>query len=52
MITKEYDGEVHVDKSELATPHGTWGGAAAGAANGIRFPPAAPAAAAVGAAGG
>lgn len=52
VITKDYNGEVHVNKDELATRHGAWGGAAAGAAIGILFPPAVLAAAAVGAAGG
>jgi uncharacterized membrane protein len=31
---------VHVNKDEMATRHGGWGGAAAGAVVGILFPPA------------
>jgi uncharacterized membrane protein len=40
VVTKTYDGRVHVNKDELATRHGAWGGAAAGAVVGILFPPA------------
>ncbi|HEY2550578.1 MAG TPA: DUF1269 domain-containing protein [Streptosporangiaceae bacterium] len=39
VVTKD-DGKVHVNKDELATRHGAWGGAAVGAAIGILFPPA------------
>jgi len=38
VVTKD-DGRVHVNKDELATRHGAWGGAAVGAAIGILFPP-------------
>jgi uncharacterized membrane protein len=38
VVTKD-DGKVHVNKDELATRHGAWGGAAVGAAVGILFPP-------------
>jgi uncharacterized membrane protein len=38
VVTKD-DGKVHVNKDEMATRHGAWGGAAAGAAIGILFPP-------------
>jgi uncharacterized membrane protein len=55
VVTKD-DGHVHVNKDEMATRHGAWGGAAVGAAIGILFPPAvigtALAGAAVGAVGG
>lgn len=40
MITKDASGKVHVNKDEMATRHGGWGGAAAGAVIGILFPPA------------
>ena len=50
VVTKDYDGEVHVNKDEMATRHGAWGGAAAGAVIGILFPPAIIGTAAVGAA--
>jgi uncharacterized membrane protein len=30
VITKDEAGKVHVDKDEMATRHGAWGGAAAG----------------------
>ena len=40
VVTKDYDGKVHVNKDEMATRHGAWGGAAAGAVIGILFPPA------------
>lgn len=39
VITKDEAGKVHVDKDEMATRHGAWGGAAAGAIIGILFPP-------------
>jgi uncharacterized membrane protein len=41
---------VHLNKDEMATRHGAWGGAAIGAVVGILFPPAIIAGAAVGAA--
>jgi uncharacterized membrane protein len=50
VVTKDDDGKVHVDKDEMATRHGGWGGAAVGAAIGILFPPALIASTAVGAA--
>ncbi len=39
VVTKDEDGKVHVNKDEMATRHGAWGGAAAGALVGILFPP-------------
>jgi uncharacterized membrane protein len=39
VITKDSAGKVHVNKDEMATRHGAWGGAAAGAVVGILFPP-------------
>ena len=39
VITKDAAGKVHVNKDEMATRHGAWGGAAAGAVVGILFPP-------------
>lgn len=39
VVTKDEAGKVHVNKDELATRHGAWGGAAAGAVIGILFPP-------------
>jgi uncharacterized membrane protein len=39
VVTKDADGKVHVDKDEMATRHGGWGGAAVGAVLGILFPP-------------
>jgi uncharacterized membrane protein len=39
VITKDDKGKVHVNKDEMATRHGAWGGAAAGAVIGILFPP-------------
>jgi uncharacterized membrane protein len=39
VITKDSSGKVHVNKDEMATRHGGWGGAAAGALVGILFPP-------------
>jgi uncharacterized membrane protein len=40
VVTKDDKGKVHVNKDEMATRHGGWGGAAAGAVIGILFPPA------------
>jgi uncharacterized membrane protein len=40
VVTKDADGKVHVNKDEMATRHGGWGGAAAGAVVGLLFPPA------------
>ena len=40
VVTKDDQGKVHVNKDEMATRHGAWGGAAAGAAVGLFFPPA------------
>jgi uncharacterized membrane protein len=39
VVTKDTGGKVHVNKDEMATRHGAWGGAAAGAVVGILFPP-------------
>ncbi len=39
VITKDDAGKVHINKDEMATRHGAWGGAAAGAVVGILFPP-------------
>jgi uncharacterized membrane protein len=39
VVTKGANGKVHVNKDEMATRHGAWGGAAAGAVVGILFPP-------------
>lgn len=39
LVTKDDRGNVHVNKDEMATRHGAWGGAAAGAVIGILFPP-------------
>jgi uncharacterized membrane protein len=50
VVTKDDAGMVHVNKDEMATRHGAWGGAAVGALIGILFPPAIVASAAVGAA--
>jgi uncharacterized membrane protein len=50
VVTKDQDGKVHVNKDEMATRHGAWGGAAAGALVGILFPPSIIATTAVGAA--
>jgi uncharacterized membrane protein len=50
VVTKDSTGDVHVNKDELPTRHGAWGGAAVGAAVGILFPPAIIGSAAVGAA--
>ena len=50
VVTKDKDGRVHANKDEMATRHGAWGGAAAGAVVGILFPPSIIATAVVGAA--
>jgi uncharacterized membrane protein len=50
VVTKDDDGKVHVNKDEMATRHGGWGGAAVGALIGCLFPPAFIAATATGAA--
>ena len=50
VVTKDVGGKVHVNKDEMATRHGAWGGAAVGALVGIIFPPAIIATAAAGAA--
>lgn len=50
VVTKDSSGKVHVNKDEMATRHGGWGGAAAGAVVGILSPPAVLASALVGAA--
>ena len=50
VVTKDSSGKVHVNKDEMATRHGGWGGAAAGAVIGILFPPAILGSAVVGAA--
>ena len=50
VVTKDDEGKVHVNKDEMATRHGAWGGAAVGALVGILFPPSIIAAAAAGAA--
>ncbi|MCW2548409.1 MAG: hypothetical protein JWN96_2869 [Mycobacterium sp.] len=39
VITKDPGGKVHVGKDAMATRHGAWGGAAAGALVGLLFPP-------------
>jgi len=52
VVTKDPSGKVHVNKDEMATRHGGWGGAAVGAVVGILFPPAIIGAAAVGGAAG
>jgi uncharacterized membrane protein len=39
VVTKDDKGKVHVNKDEMATRHGAWGGAAVGAVIGILFPP-------------
>jgi uncharacterized membrane protein len=39
VVRKDESGKVHVNKDEMATRHGGWGGAAAGAVVGILFPP-------------
>jgi uncharacterized membrane protein len=50
VVTRDDDGKVHVNKDEMATRHGAWGGAAVGALIGCLFPPAIIATAVVGAA--
>ena len=50
VVTKDNTGKVHVNKDEMATRHGAWGGAAVGAVVGILFPPSIIVGAAVGAA--
>ena len=50
VVTKDDAGKVHVNKDEMATRHGAWGGAAVGAVVGILFPPAIIGSAIVGAA--
>jgi uncharacterized membrane protein len=50
VVTKDDAGKVHVNKDEMATRHGAWGGAAVGAVVGILFPPAIIGSAVVGAA--
>ncbi len=50
VVTKDDAGKVHVNKDEMATRHGAWGGAAVGALVGILFPPSIIVGAAVGAA--
>jgi len=40
VVTKDFAGKVHVNKDEMATRHGAWGGAAVGAVVGILFLPA------------
>ena len=50
VVTKDDGGNVHVNKDEMATRHGAWGGAAVGAVVGILFPPAIIVSGAVGAA--
>jgi len=52
VVTKDDTGKVHVNKDEMSTRHGAWGGAAVGAVVGILFPPSLIAGAAVGAAAG
>jgi len=52
VITKDKSGKVHVNKDEMATRHGGWGGAAAGAVVGLLFPVSVIGTAAVGAAAG
>ena len=52
VVTKDDGGKVHVNKDEMATRHGAWGGAAVGAVVGILFPPSLIAGAVVGAAAG
>lgn len=50
VVTKDDSGKVHVNKDEMATRHGAWGGAGVGAFIGLLFPPAIIGTAAVGAA--
>jgi uncharacterized membrane protein len=39
VVTKDDKGKVHVNKDEMATRHGAWGGAAVGGVIGLLFPP-------------
>lgn len=39
VISKDAHGHVHVNKDEMATRHGAWGGAVVGAVVGLLFPP-------------
>jgi uncharacterized membrane protein len=39
VVTKDASGKVHVNKDEMATRHGGWGGVAVGAVVGVLFPP-------------
>ncbi len=39
VVTKDEEGKVHVQKDEMPTRKGAWGGAAVGAVVGILFPP-------------
>ena len=39
VVTKDDAGKVHVNKDEITTRHGAWGGAGVGALVGILFPP-------------
>jgi uncharacterized membrane protein len=48
VVTKDASGKVHVNKDEMATRHGGWGGVAVGALVGVLFPPSIIGAAAVG----
>jgi uncharacterized membrane protein len=50
VVTKDEKGKIHVNKDEMATRHGAWGGAAVGALVGCLFPPAIVATTAAGAA--
>ena len=50
VVTKDSSGKVHVNKDEMSTRHGAWGGAAVGALVGILFPPSIIGSAVVGAA--
>ena len=52
VVIRDNAGKIHVNKDETAFRHGGWGGAAAGAAVGVIFPPAIIGAAVVGAAAG
>lgn len=50
VVTKDGNGTIHVNKDEISTRRGAWGGAGAGALIGILFPPSIIASAVVGAA--
>ena len=39
VVTKDESGKIHVNKDEMATRHGGWGGVAVGALVGVLFPP-------------